>query len=874
MKLLQCKIENFGKISDETFDFTEGANVICQENGWGKSTLAAFLRILFFGFENPNKQDKFLNERKRFMPWQGGVYGGSVTFEAGGREYVMRRVFGKKEKDDEFELREVSTNLPSDDFSSNVGEELFAIDRASFMRTVFISQQDCETSSTDGINAKLGNLVENTDDINNFQSVYDQLKDRTNKMIPTRKTGSLNKEKAVIAEMENDLREEETITRSIREVEELRKRQVDIRKRLDGEIHMWQEKQSEVSENLDLSVKRKEYAALQATRDEAGKNLTVCQQSFPDVGHIPAPEQVAQWQELARQCDQYHDRMLENQLSREEMQSYENIRELLKGQVPTEENMEELEQAQKEYDKLKLRLVAGRLTPAEEQEWERLAERYPQEMPTEEETQRIRDVWDETQRRKENITSKKATREMLMKMQAAQGKSSYLPAVVLLAAALAAGPALAVLVHPAVGLALSAVLLATAVLLFVKNSRKGKEAEQDPALRQLEQEIAEDERAVQQGTERIRVFLQRYTISCPEEEIREQLGVLLTDAGRYRALAARKESAGEEEQASRYEILKKSLSDFMMLYYEEEIPEEQWASRLSALKEQVRNFCRWQPKTEAYTAAMQKYQEISRVLKEDLAAYGLDTEGDLSLLLQDVREQVNRYVQAKEALDRAADQIKRFEAENNPEKLQAKEEPEEENTLTELHSRLEQCQKERDSVRKEIAEYDDQLQGLQEQLDDLMSLKIELAQRQETYREGKKKYDLLLKTMELLQRAKDNLTARYMGPVQTGFEKYFRMISGATPVGYQFDASANLTVDELGMSREVRFLSDGCRDLVGICTRMALIDAMYEGEKPFVILDDPFVNLDHGKTEKALEFLREISKEYQVLYFTCHESRV
>ena len=95
MKLVQCKIENFGKLSDFSFDFSEGIHIICQKNGWGKSTLAAFIRVMFFGFENSGKKDKLINERKRFMPWQGGVYGGSITFEVKGKQYIMRRVFDK-----------------------------------------------------------------------------------------------------------------------------------------------------------------------------------------------------------------------------------------------------------------------------------------------------------------------------------------------------------------------------------------------------------------------------------------------------------------------------------------------------------------------------------------------------------------------------------------------------------------------------------------------------------------------------------------------------------------------------------------------------------------------------------------------------------
>ena len=34
MRLIQCHIENFGKLHDVTIDFHEGLNRICQKNGW------------------------------------------------------------------------------------------------------------------------------------------------------------------------------------------------------------------------------------------------------------------------------------------------------------------------------------------------------------------------------------------------------------------------------------------------------------------------------------------------------------------------------------------------------------------------------------------------------------------------------------------------------------------------------------------------------------------------------------------------------------------------------------------------------------------------------------------------------------------------
>ena len=274
MKLLQCKIENFGKLSDVSFDFSEGVNTFCEENGWGKSTLANFIRIMFFGFLNGNKQDKLVNERKRYFPWQSakGVYGGSVKFETEGKSYQLNRVFGKKDKDDIFELYDLSTNLPCEDFSENIGVELFGIDAASFGRTVFFSQKDCESAPTDGIHAKLGNLIEQTDDIHNFQSVYDKLKDTTNKMTPKRKTGSLNREKREIEEREQKLREEESIRQGILEAETYYKQCEEKEKELSEVIAAEQKKQEKLSKAMDYAVNRKEYETLVSAKEQAGRD--------------------------------------------------------------------------------------------------------------------------------------------------------------------------------------------------------------------------------------------------------------------------------------------------------------------------------------------------------------------------------------------------------------------------------------------------------------------------------------------------------------------------------------------------------------------------------------------------------------------------
>ncbi len=131
---------------------------------------------------------------------------------------------------------------------------------------------------------------------------------------------------------------------------------------------------------------------------------------------------------------------------------------------------------------------------------------------------------------------------------------------------------------------------------------------------------------------------------------------------------------------------------------------------------------------------------------------------------------------------------------------------------------------------------------------------------------------LLGKTRSLLETAKCSFTNRYTQPLMKGFYKYYDLLGGAQSE-FLMDASTKLQIVEGNLPRDPVFLSTGKRDLIGICMRMALVEAMYGDEKPFLIMDDPFVNLDEVRTSGGLALLDEIAKNYQVIYFTCHNSR-
>jgi uncharacterized protein YhaN len=91
MKLRSCHIDNFGKLSDLHLEFQDGVNLFHEPNAWGKSTLAAFLRVMFYGFDSKRESGLFDKERVVFRPWQGGTYGGELDFSYQGKEYRISR---------------------------------------------------------------------------------------------------------------------------------------------------------------------------------------------------------------------------------------------------------------------------------------------------------------------------------------------------------------------------------------------------------------------------------------------------------------------------------------------------------------------------------------------------------------------------------------------------------------------------------------------------------------------------------------------------------------------------------------------------------------------------------------------------------------
>ena len=96
---------------------------------------------------------------------------------------------------------------------------------------------------------------------------------------------------------------------------------------------------------------------------------------------------------------------------------------------------------------------------------------------------------------------------------------------------------------------------------------------------------------------------------------------------------------------------------------------------------------------------------------------------------------------------------------------------------------------------------------------------------------------------------------------------------GGGLVDANIDIDLNVTVNEKHGVKVTDYYSKGYQNLFEICKRFALTDVLFSDEKPFIILDDPFYNLDDEKLVSALDLIKKLSNEYQILYLICHDSR-
>ena len=157
-------------------------------------------------------------------------------------------------------------------------------------------------------------------------------------------------------------------------------------------------------------------------------------------------------------------------------------------------------------------------------------------------------------------------------------------------------------------------------------------------------------------------------------------------------------------------------------------------------------------------------------------------------------------------------------------------------------------------------------------LEELDEINASIEGLKETEANFRYKYEIIKKTKIYLESAKDSLTAKYLGKTRDAFSKYAEAVSKSRE-NFGVDTSFAVTKTENGQTRTKESFSKGLQNLYNFALRLSFSDSLYEGELPFLMLDDPFAYFDDSKLASALSLISELSKTRQIIYFTAAKSR-
>ena len=270
----------------------------------------------------------------------------------------------------------------------------------------------------------------------------------------------------------------------------------------------------------------------------------------------------------------------------------------------------------------------------------------------------------------------------------------------------------------------------------------------------------------------------------------------------------------------------------------------------------------WQEKQEEEEVRQRKQQAIRFASLEELLSrfHKLEDMQDLEKEAAGRKEEFLRFVE-EEGGEQAFSLLeeKRKEWEEGP-------------SLEESRRKLEAFRKEEEERREEIRRKRAEREAKVRDLEFLEEQERLLAQKKEEREALEKRYNLLQKTKAYLEMAKERFALQYKEPILEAFQKYFQSIC-TEPLQFQMSEDLELSFVDRGLSREQGYLSEGLQDLCRFCQKLAIFDAMFQEEKAFLLLDDPFSHLDEKNGARARALLEELAESRQIFYFTCSEER-
>lgn len=143
MEIQKINIDGFGKFHKYNAQTTDKIQVFYGKNEAGKTTIRKFMISMLFGLEKARGAAAGNDDFTRYMPINGGNYGGSVTIRKGKTSYRVTRNFTQGPKSLRMFYEDTMEEIELPD--TTLQNILFESDKTAFENTVSMTQADIRT---------------------------------------------------------------------------------------------------------------------------------------------------------------------------------------------------------------------------------------------------------------------------------------------------------------------------------------------------------------------------------------------------------------------------------------------------------------------------------------------------------------------------------------------------------------------------------------------------------------------------------------------------------------------------------------------------------------------------------------------------------
>lgn len=199
MKIKEIYIQSFGMLKDRSFRLSEGVNILEGPNESGKSTLAAFLKYIFYGPGQKGSPD-----RVRYISGTNATHarvGGHITCvteEDGNlwrieRSTIIESDGNKESTRDAVQIIDTRTGkvLPE----KNPGEYFFGVNESIFTSTAFVGQLGSVRPDGTSLSGAVENMLHTADENVDLKRATAKLDQARRELLPKNSTGGKIREK-------------------------------------------------------------------------------------------------------------------------------------------------------------------------------------------------------------------------------------------------------------------------------------------------------------------------------------------------------------------------------------------------------------------------------------------------------------------------------------------------------------------------------------------------------------------------------------------------------------------------------------------------------------------------------------------------------